>query len=176
MPDVLVVYDSRTGNTQKAATLVAEGVGQVKGVNCVLKRVDDVSVDDLMQADGIIVGSPTYYGSMSGKIKELLDKSVELHGRLEGKVGAAFTSSGGTASGAETTILSILQALLIHGMIVQGNPQAQHYGLAVVGAPDGKEKDLCKRFGARTARLVVKTAKSKRVSAIVKHPRGNGRK
>jgi len=161
MPDILVVYDSRTGNTEKAAALVAEGIKQVKGMNCVLKRIDDVSLDELLQADGVIMGSPTYYGSMSGKIKDLLDKSVELHGKLEGKVGAAFTSSGGTASGAETTILSILQALLIHGMIVQGNPHAQHYGLAVVGAPEGKEKDLCKRFGARIARLVVKIAETK---------------
>jgi len=161
MPDILVVYDSRTGNTEKAAALVAEGIKQVKGVNCILKRVDDVSLDDLLQADGVIIGSPTYYGSMSGKIKDFLDKSVEFHGKLEGKVGAAFTSSGGTASGAETTILSILQALLIHGMIVQGNPHAQHYGLAVVGAPEVKEKDLCKRFGARIARLVVKIAETK---------------
>jgi NAD(P)H dehydrogenase (quinone) len=118
--------------------------------------VEDATLDDLLNADGIIIGSPTYYGSMSGKIKQLLDKSVDLHGKLEGKVGAAFTSSAGTASGAETTILSILEALLIHGMIIQGTPHAQHYGLAVVGAPDEDEKDTCKQFGARIAKLVAK--------------------
>ncbi len=158
MPSVLVIYDSRTGNTEKAAALVAEGVKEVAGIDCLLKKVDDVSLDDLLKADGLIIGSPTYYGSMSGRIKELLDKSVDLHGRFEGKVGAAFTSSGGTATGAETTILSILQALLIHGMIIQGTPHAQHYGLAVVGAPDGNEEDLCRQFGARIAKLVAKIA------------------
>jgi NAD(P)H dehydrogenase (quinone) len=156
MARVVVVFDSKSGNTQKAAALVAEGVKGVAGIDCVLKKVDDATLDDLLNADGIIIGSPTYYGSMSRKIKQLLDKSVDLHGKLEGKVGAAFTSSGGTASGAETTILSILEALLIHGMIIQGTPHAQHYGLAVVGAPDEDEKDLCKQFGARIAKLVAK--------------------
>jgi NAD(P)H dehydrogenase (quinone) len=158
MPSVLVTYDSQSGNTEKAAVLVAEGARQVEGIDCVLKRVDEVSLDDLSKADGIIVGSPTYYGTMSAKIKALLDKSVELHGKLQGKVGAAFTSSGGTATGAETTILSILQGLLIHGMIVQGTPHAQHYGLAVVGAPKEKDKDMCIEFGARIAKLTVKIA------------------
>jgi NAD(P)H dehydrogenase (quinone) len=158
MPSVLVIYDSRSGNTEKVAVLVAEGVGQVEGINCMLKKVGDVSLDDLLKADGIIVGSPTYYGTMSGKIKTLLDESVELHGKLQGKVGAAFTSSGGTASGAETTILSMLQALLIHGMIVQGTPRAQHYGLAIVGAPKESDKNKCREFGARVARLTAKIA------------------
>jgi len=159
MPTVLVVYDSKTGNTEKAARLVAEGVEEVEGVKCILKKVDDVSMDDLSNSDGIIIGSPTYYGLMSAKIKKLLDDSVEIHGKLEGKVGAAFTSSGGTASGAETTILSILKALLIHGMIIQGNPHNQHYGLAVVGAPDAKEADLCRKIGARIAKLVSRIAR-----------------
>ena len=154
MPTVLVVYDSETGNTEKAARLVAEGVREVEGIECILKRVDDVSLDDLLKSDGIIVGSPTYYGLMSAKIKRLLDESVKIHGKLEEKVGAAFTSSGGTASGAETTILSILEAFLIHGMIIQGNPHSQHYGLAVVGAPEGKEIDRCRNFGTRIAKLV----------------------
>ena len=158
MPKVIVVYDSRSGNTEKAAALVAEGVNGVAGIDCALKKVDGATLDDLLDADGIIIGSPTYYGTMSGKMKQLLDESVELHGRLEGKVGAAFTSSGGTASGAETTILSILEAFLIHGMIVQGTPRAQHYGLAVVGAPDEEEKELCREFGARIGKLVAKIA------------------
>ncbi|HIE18287.1 TPA: flavodoxin family protein [Candidatus Bathyarchaeota archaeon] len=159
MPTVLLVYDSKTGNTEKAARLVAEGVKEVKGVECILKRVDEVSLHDLLKSDGIIIGSPTYYGLMSAKIKRLLDESVKIHGKLEGKIGAAFTSSGGTASGAETTILSILEAFLIHGMIIQGNPHNQHYGLAVVGSPDAKEADRCRKFGTRIAKLVSRLAR-----------------
>jgi NAD(P)H dehydrogenase (quinone) len=93
---------------------------------------------------------------MSAKLKDLIDKSVEIHGKLEGKVGAAFTSSGGTATGAETTLLSILQAMLVHGMIIQGRSKNKHYGAAVVGAPKQDDLELCRELGKRTASLVLK--------------------
>jgi NAD(P)H dehydrogenase (quinone) len=154
---LLIIYDSRTRNTEKAAFLVADGARRVKNVDCVVKKVDEVTLNDLLSADGIIIGSPTYYGDMSAKIKALIDKSVEIHGKLEGKVGAAFTTSGGTATGAETTLLSIVQALLIHGMIVKGNPEDKHYGLAIVGAPESDEdKELCRKFGFAIANLTSK--------------------
>lgn len=159
---VLVIYDSKTGNTEKAALLVAEGIRKVKNVDCIVKKVDDATLDDLLRADGIVVGSPTYYGSMSAKIKALIDESVKIHGKLEGKVGAAFTTSGGTATGAETTLMSIVQALLIHGMIIKGNPEDKHYGLAVVGAPESEEdKDLCREFGFSVADLTYKISGNK---------------
>ncbi|MCX8170744.1 MAG: NAD(P)H-dependent oxidoreductase [Candidatus Bathyarchaeota archaeon] len=157
MVNILIVYDSKTGNTEKTAFLVAEGVRKVNGVNCVVKRVEETTLDDLLGADGIILGSPTYYGGMSAKIKDLIDRSVKIHGKLDGKVGAAFTTSGGTATGAETTLLSIIEALLIHGMIVKGEPEDKHYGLAIVGAPETNEdKNLCREFGFKFANLVVK--------------------
>jgi len=153
---VLVVYDSETGHTEKMALAVAEGTRQVSEVDVVVKKVDAADNEDMLSADGIIMGSPTYYGQMSAKVKALIDKSVKVHGELEGKVGAAFTSSGGTASGAETTLLSILEAMLVHGMIVQGNPRGKHYGVAAVGAPSEKELKLCRELGKRTAELVIK--------------------
>jgi NAD(P)H dehydrogenase (quinone) len=162
MVNVLIVYDSRTGNTEKTAFLVAEGARKVEGVNCIVKRVDETTMDDLLNADGIIIGSPTYYGGMSAKIKDLIDKSVEIHGKLEGKVGAAFTTSGGTATGAETTILSIIKALLIHGMLIKGNPEDKHYGLAIVGAPESEEdKETCRKFGFMIADLTRKISRIK---------------
>ena len=161
MPSIIIIYDSETGNTEKTANLVAEGIRENKEIECIVKKVDDFSIEELLKADGVVIGSPTYYGGMSAKIKELIDKSVKYHTKLEGKVGAAFATSGGTATGVETTILSILQALIVHGMIVQGNPHDKHYGLAVVGSPDGKEKELCKDFGIRVANLVMLLAKAK---------------
>jgi len=156
---VLIVYDSKTGNTEKMAFEVAEGARQVNGVNVIAKKVDQTAIKDLLKADGIIIGSPTYYGQMSAKIKALIDESVEIHGDLEGKVGAAFTSSSGTASGAETTLLSILEAILVHGMIIQGNPHSKHYGAATVGSPNDKELTFCRELGERTARLVLNLKK-----------------
>lgn len=156
MTKILVIYDSETGNTEKMAFAVAEGAKQVDGVNVNVKKANQTKIEDLLSADGIIMGSPTYFGQMSAKLKALIDESVKIHGKLEGKVGAAFTSSGGTASGAETTLLSILQAMLIHGMIIQGRPNNKHYGAAAVGSPNKEELKLCRELGKRTASLVVK--------------------
>lgn len=161
MVHVLVLYDSWSGNTEKMALAVVEGVKQVEGVDVVLKKVSDVGLADFEGADGIIIGSPTFYGLMSGKLKALIDKSVEIHGKLEGKVGGAFTSSGGSASGAETTLLSILQAMLIHGMVVQGRHDHEHYGAAALGAPDKKAVESCKELGKNVASLSVKLAPSR---------------
>ena len=152
----LIIYDSKTGNTEKMAFMIAEGVREADNVECVIKRVEEAKLEDLIKAHGIIVGSPTYYGCMSGKVKEFFDKSVKIHGKLDGKIGAAFTSSGGTASGAETTVISILKAMLIHGMIIQGDPSGKHYGMATVEAPSKNDERLCRRFGRRTAELMKK--------------------
>jgi len=160
MPRILVVYDSHTGNTEKMAQAVGEGIREVTGVNYEIKKVDKTSLDDLMGADGIIMGSPTYYGQMSAKLKALIDSSEKIHGKLEGKAGAAFTSSGGTATGAETTLLSILQTMLIHGMIVQGRPDDKHYGAAAVETPRAGELKVCRELGSRVAKLVARLAAS----------------
>lgn len=156
MTRILVVYDSKTGNTEKMAFAVADGAREIKGITVDVKKVDQVTLEDMLAADGIIMGSPTYYGLMSAKLKALFDESVKAHGKLEGKVGAAFTSSGGTATGAETTVLSILQAMLVHGMIVQGRANDKHYGAAAVGSPRERELESCKGLGRRVASLVTK--------------------
>ncbi|MCK4637033.1 MAG: NAD(P)H-dependent oxidoreductase [Methanomicrobia archaeon] len=156
---ILIFYDSRTGNTEKMAFAVAEGVKEMNEATVVVKKVDETKLENLLEADGIIVGSPTYYGVMSSKVKELFDESVKIHGKLTGKVGAAFTSAGGTATGAETTLLSILQAMLVHGMIVQGRADNKHYGVACVGAPNEKAKKLCRELGKRTTDLTAKIVK-----------------
>jgi len=153
---ILIIYDSKTGNTEKMALLVAEGVKEATGVDALVKKVDETTNEDLLKADGIIVGSPTYYGQMSSKVKAMFDESVKIHGKLEGKVGAAFTSSGGIASGAETTIISILEAMLIHGMVIQGRSHAEHYGAAAVGKPKEREEERCRELGKMVAGLVLK--------------------
>ncbi len=150
---ILIVYDSRSGNTEKMAYAVAEGVRE-EDVNVVIRKIDDASVDELPDANGVILGSPVYYGLPTGKIKEFVDASVKYHGKLDGKVGGAFASSGGIHTGAETTIIALHEALLIHGMIVQGTSGANHYGAASVGAPDDNDRENCKKLGKRVASLV----------------------
>ncbi|MEM2137100.1 MAG: NAD(P)H-dependent oxidoreductase [Candidatus Methanomethylicia archaeon] len=156
MVKILIIYDSRTGNTEKMAHKIAEGAMEIPEVKVEVKRVDDAKIEDLLNVDAIIMGSPTYYGQMSAKLKQFIDESVKIHGKLEGKVGAAFTSSGGTATGAETTLQSIINAMLIHGMIVQGNPHDKHYGAAAVESPNEEEIEKCKELGRRVAKLTLK--------------------
>ena len=155
MAKALVIFYSRSGNTRKMAESVSEGITK-EGVAVVLKDVKDVAVEELLGFDAIIIGSPTYYGTMAAEIKKLLDDSVKFHGKLEGKVGAAFASSANVAGGNETTVLDILNAMLIHGMILQGDPQGDHYGAVAIGAPDGRATKECLRMGGRIARLTKK--------------------
>lgn len=155
MPKVLVVYDSKTGNTETMALAVAKGAQQAGDLEVTVKKAEETKNSDLLAADGIILGSPTYFGQMSSKLKAFIDESVKVHKDLTGKVGGAFTSSGGTASGAETTLLSIVQAMLIHGMIVQGRADDKHYGVAVTGAPKKKDLAECEKLGKRVATLVL---------------------
>jgi len=159
MAKILVVYDSKTGNTETMALAVAKGAEQVSDIEVTVKKAGQTKLDDLLAADGIIMGSPTYYGQMSAKLKVLIDKSFRIHEKLAGKVGAAFTSAGGTATGAETTLFSILQAMLVHGMIIQGNAENKHYGAAAKGAPTKSDLKHCEKLGARVATLTQKLKK-----------------
>jgi NAD(P)H dehydrogenase (quinone) len=155
---VLVLYYSKGGNTRKLAEAVLKGVNSVDGVDGVLKRTDAVTKDDFLNAGGIIAGSPVYFGTMAAQLKQVLDEFVSARRQMEGKVGAAFATSGDATGGKETTILSIIQAMLIYGMVIVGDPLAAtgHYGTACVGAPDDKSCKNAFMLGERVANLVLK--------------------
>jgi len=157
MPTVLILYYSKSGNTEEMAKAIEEGA-RSEGVKVVRKKVRSATLQDLLTADGIIVGSPTYYGTMAAEMKTFIDKSVKYHGKLEGKVGAAFSSCGGLGGGVETTVLDLTKALLIHGMVVQGDPWGSHYGTVSIGRPNAAAKKECKKLGEKVARLVKRLA------------------
>jgi NAD(P)H dehydrogenase (quinone) len=157
MPKLLIVYHSRTGNTEKMAGFIKEGAAS-EGVEAEARKADEVKAEELLDYEGIIIGSPTYYGAMAWEVKKLLDDSVKFHGRLEGKIAGAFSSSANLGGGNETAVISILQAMLIHGMVVQGSSSGAHYGPVSVGPPDEKAKSSCMEFGIKYARLAKKLA------------------
>lgn len=163
MLKVLIIYYSRSGNTKNMAELIAEGVKAEKDVEVEVKAVQETRVEELIEADGIVIGSPTYYGTMASEVKKFIDDSVKFHGRLEGKIGGAFSSSANIAGGNETTIMDILKSLLIHGMIVQGSSKGDHYGPVSIGKPDQRSRRLCIEYGQRIAKLVLKTHSKKNV-------------
>jgi NAD(P)H dehydrogenase (quinone) len=153
MAKALVTYFSKTGNTEKMAKKIAETFSE-KNIEVDLTEVTQVEAKNLTQYDAIIIGSPTYYGSMAWQIKKLIDESVVLHGQLKGKIGGAFASSANIGGGNETTVNDILNALLVHGMIVQGEPKGDHYGPISIGAPDTRAFDCCTRLVENVAALI----------------------
>lgn len=151
----IVVYHSRSGNTKEMAEIIAKAMNDA-GLKTECKSVEKVKADDLPGYDAIVIGSPTYYGQMAGPIKSLIDDLVSKHGQLNGKVGAAFSSAANIGGGNETTIMGIIEAMLIAGMVVQGDPQGDHYGPVSIGKPDERVKKQCARRGQRIAELTHK--------------------
>lgn len=150
---VLICYYSRSGNTKAMAYLIADGI-RSPDIDVDVKKVNEVKPKDMLEYDGIILGSPAYYGVCAAEMKTLLDESVKFHGKLDGKVGGAFASSGNVGGGNETTVLQLLQALLIHGMIITGDPEGDHYGPVSVEKPDKRVEEDCKEYGKRIADLI----------------------
>ena len=155
---ILVLYFSKTGNTKKLAEEIAKGVNEVKDVKCVLKSTSEVTQDDFVKSDGIIAGSPVYFGTMAAELKNVFDKFVGIRRQMGDKIGAAFATSGDETGGKETTIISIIQAFLIYGMIIVGDPleATGHYGVACIGTPDEQTAINAVKLGRRVALLVKK--------------------
>jgi len=155
MAKAIVIYYSRTGNTKEMAEIIAKSMNE-EGLQTECKPVSDVKAEELLDYDAIVVGSPTYYGHMAGPVKQLIDDTVAFHGKLDGKIAAAFSSSANIAGGNETTIMGIIEAMLIAGCIVQGDPQGDHYGPVSIGKPNGRVQRQCIRRGRRIAQLTKK--------------------
>lgn len=154
---VLILYFSKSGNTKKLAEAISEGLKK-ENVESILKSTEEVNKDDFLAADGIIAGSPVYFGSMAAELKKIFDEFVSVRKKMEGKVGAAFATSGDPTGGKETTMMSIIQVLMIYGMIIVGDPMnaTGHYGVACSGSPDEKALENGQKLGQRVAELVKK--------------------
>lgn len=155
---ILILYFSKGGNTKKLAEKIAQGVEEVEGVRALLKNTKEVTNDDFLDSDGIIAGSPVYFGVMAAELKKIFDEFIGVRKKMEGKVGATFATSGDPTGGKETTMMSIIQAMLVYGMIIVGDPMSAtgHYGVACVGAPDKKTGENGIKLGQRVAELAKK--------------------
>jgi NAD(P)H dehydrogenase (quinone) len=161
MGKILVLYDSETGHTKKMAEFVAQGAKNFP-VEVRLKSVDEATKDDILWCDGIAVGSPTYLGGMSWKMKKFWDGIVDLWGKIDGKIGCAFSSSGGWGGGNEIACMSILTMLMNYGFLVFGvtdyvsDKFTLHYGAVVAGEPRKDEEiKACIKLGERLAQWVL---------------------
>lgn len=147
MPEILVLYYSRSGATAELARQVCRGIESVPGATARLRTVPPVvaasearpqqpvpesgppyaSLDDLRETAGLVLGSPTRFGNMAAPLKYFIDStsSLWLSGVLAGKPAGVFTSTQTIHGGQETTLVSMMLPLLHHGMYLVGLPYTE---------------------------------------------------
>ncbi|HEV2269812.1 MAG TPA: NAD(P)H:quinone oxidoreductase [Steroidobacteraceae bacterium] len=193
MTEILVLYYSRNGSTAELARQACRGVESVAGATAKLRTVPPVSaenerpatlvpvtgapyatLEDLRDAQGLLLGSPTRFGNMAASLKYFLDStsSLWISGALAGKPAGVFTSTQTLHGGQEATLLSMMLPLLHHGMYLVGLPYTERalrqtrsggtpYGAShVAGSGDepalsDDERTLAQALGRRVASLAV---------------------
>jgi NAD(P)H dehydrogenase (quinone) len=194
MNEILILYYSRQGSTAALARQISRGVESVDGMRARLRTVPAVAAaterllpaipddgppyathEDLVECDGLILGSPTRFGNMAAPLKFFLDgtSALWLSGALCGKPAAVFTSTQTMHGGQESTLLSMMLPLLHHGMILVGLPYSEPaltetrsggapYGASHVAAASGvgelsdAERVLARALGSRVAGLALR--------------------
>lgn len=190
---VLVLYYSRHGSTAALARQVVRGVEASGAMSAALRTVPEVSpvseataaavpdegppyatLDDLIECDGLVLGSPTRFGNMAAPLKYFLDgtSSLWLPGKLAGKPAGVFTSTSTMHGGQESTLLAMMLPLLHHGMLITGIPYtenalsetrtggspygASHFAPGGPGELSADERTLARALGARVATLAAR--------------------
>jgi|SRR5271157_2766497 len=101
MSRILIVYHSQTGSTEKMAWAVADGARVIENTEVILKRAEDATLDDLLESDGLAIGTPENFGYMSGMVKDFFDRTYYPAGdRVFRKPYVVFISAGNDGTGA----------------------------------------------------------------------------
>lgn len=193
-PYVLVLYYSRHGATRAMAEHIADGIESIAGIEARLRTVPTISTEcesvadsipaegdlycteeDLRQCAGLVLGSPTRFGTMASPLKYFLEttSSLWMNGALINKPASVFTSTSSMHGGQESTLLSMMLPLLHHGMVISGVPysETELLNTRTGGTPYGTshlagkhsdqaiaptEQQLCFAQGKRMASLALK--------------------
>ncbi len=193
MREVLILYYSRHGATEKMAQLIARGAEEIAGTEAKLRTVPNVSavceatepdipnqgapyatLDDLKSCHALALGSPGYFGNMAAPLKYFIESTsgLWLSGALAGKPAGVFTSTSTIHGGQESVLLSMMNPLLHHGMLITGLPYSEAdlhtstsggspYGASHFAGEKGEnnlteeEKRLAKALGKRLATIAA---------------------
>jgi len=157
---VYVIFDGDPdGPMDRLAHAIGDGALSVADTQVLLHRPPEVTVDQMVAADAIVLGSPNWHG-MTADLKGVIDLTGAIweQGKLVGKVGAAFTSGWSRSGGQEFTLLTLLHTLLAHGMLVVGLPWSKrmvksgsYYGPTAVGGPTEDDLAQARALGRRVA-------------------------
>ncbi len=190
MTKILVLYYSKRGNTQKMARLMARGIESIEGCEAMLRTVESdlpdadmpgdaiVTEQDMIDCDGMIMGSPSYFGNMASPLKRFIDTTGNLwfSGAMEGKPAGVFATASSLHGGQETTLINMMIPLLHYGMVIVGLPYSEksllytQSGGSPYGAThwaeiesnrsiDQNEKQLCLAQGKRIASIAKRLKK-----------------
>lgn len=160
---VLVAYHSGSGHTEKLAHGVVEGAESLPGTRVLLRRVGQVTAEELFAADALVLGSPVYWSNMAAEVKAFIDSWQFKFGvwpdlKLKNKVGAVFTTGGQVSGGKELTMLSMLAAMLGNQMIVVSGGGAFGASATTEGDSPGideRELSAARDLGRRVAEVAV---------------------
>lgn len=167
---ILVLFDSKSGNTAKMAQFVAEGAGLISDTEVRIRSIDEAKPEDVFWCDGLAVGSPTNLGLMSWRMKRFWDEVMCEHWMaLDGRIACAFSSAGAWGGGMEMTCQSILTLLVNFGFLVFGvtdyaaKGMTLHYGAVAMKEPREPEiQASCRLLGRRLAEWVAVFAHGRR--------------
>ncbi|MBD3883037.1 NAD(P)H-dependent oxidoreductase [Phormidium tenue FACHB-886] len=177
MVKVLVIYETSYGSTKKMAEAIASGAQSVPSSEVIVKTAGEVTPEDMVSSDAVIVGSPVHMGSPDWRVKKFIDEvcgGLWMQDSMVGKVGAVFASGGGFGSaggGCEVTMVALLNNFAELGMVIvplpkntpgypQGGLQWAPYGRAHAedGTPTGlpdERTEAAKHHGANVTRVAA---------------------
>lgn len=191
--NIAIVYYSMYGHIRTMAQAAAEAINQLPGMTATVYRVPETLPDEVLakmgaldsakaqadvplatpeilaKADGVLFGTPTRFGNMTGQMRQFLDSTggLWMQGALVGKPAGVFTSSGTQHGGQESTILTFIPTLMHQGMVVVGLPYSfqgqmgvdeivggSPYGASTIAGADGSRMPSARdldgvRFQAR---------------------------
>ncbi|WP_457575789.1 NAD(P)H-dependent oxidoreductase [Desulfomarina sp.] len=177
MTQILIIYASDFGNTEKMAQATADGVRSIKGAQPLVKKAEETTKEDMKGSDGILFGSAVHMGSMAWQMKKFIDRicsGLWLEDSMNGKVAGVFVSGGGfggSGAGAELAMLSMLNNIAELGMLIVPLPKntslytkgGLHWGPYGRSADESMEHigvtddalTVCRTHGANVTRIAM---------------------
>lgn len=153
-----ILYFSKTGNTKKAAEYIASGMKSVQDIEVGLYDIDHIDYDFIKESKAVVFGTPTYYANTCWQIKKWFDESWQYN--LEGKLGAVFATADYIQGGSDIAMLTIINHLMVKGMLVYSGGSALgkpyiHLGAMTLKQAIDESEEIFYIFGARIASKAV---------------------
>lgn len=150
-----IIYFSKTGKTKEMAEVIANGMKSEEGIEAGVFDIENIDYDFIKESKAVVFGTPTYYANTCWQIKKWFDESRDCN--LEGKIGAVFATADYAQGGASTAMLTIINHLMVKGMLVYSGGSALgqpylHLGAVALKENFEESKENFEIFGERIAK------------------------